>query len=191
MAILLHKGFSLTVSATHEDHLGCFVRLEGCYEAKQYSFVSVYVPQHCLQGTLHTLHALLLNLPMGATIIGGDFNAVRNPSIDVSGPITAGRNTCASQLSTWVDSMGLCDAWRVWNPLTRAYTHTSAAHRTQSRINQIWLAATDMPILHRMHMLPRGISDHAPLMAELGQAQGVCPSWRFNAWYLQNPECAT
>ena len=86
--------------------------------------------------------------------------------------------------------MGLCDTWRIWHPNLRAYTHTSAAHGTHSCIDQIWTPAVDIPRINHIELLPRGISDHSPIILKLGVSQGCLRQmWKFSAWYLQNPKC--
>ncbi|KAJ1191155.1 hypothetical protein NDU88_000471 [Pleurodeles waltl] len=60
-------------------------------------------------------------------------------------------------LSTWADSLGLCDAWRSWHQQMRAFTHQFAAHHTEVRIDP--LPAVDLLALTSVQILTISISD--------------------------------
>ena len=78
-------------------------------------------------------------------------------------------------LGGWEEGLGLCDVWGIWNPLTRGYTHTSAAHGSHSRIDYIFLPASEVSCVSAISLLPHGISDHAPVSARIGSETGAAP----------------
>ncbi|KAJ1134628.1 hypothetical protein NDU88_001079 [Pleurodeles waltl] len=77
---------------------------------------------------------------------------------------------------------------------SRSGTHMSVpspTHHTEVRIDLMWVPAADVMNLSLVRILPRGISDHTPLLADWGAGhQAQRPTWRLNAWYLKFPECA-
>ena len=129
--------------------------------------MSVYVPPQLHRTTLKVLGDMFLGLPHGTTIIGGDFNALLNREIDSSRGVSGRESSADQQFHSSVYSMGLCNVWRKWNPSTPLYTHTSAAHHMHSRIDYILMSATDMSLTKGDNILPRGISDHSPVITSM------------------------
>ena len=159
--------------------------MEGIY----YNFISIYVPPQLHNSTMQDLGELILNLPKGITVMGGDCNAMLDRSKDFSRGAGVKSYTADTKFKTWVQSLGLCDIWRIWNPRTTQYTHTSAAHGTHSRLDYFFMPATDVPLTCGSRILPRGISDHSPVLMSLGRDRTTCrPMWRLNAWFLQDPK---
>ena len=97
-----------------------------------------------------------------------------------------GKDHC---FQAWTTSMGLCDAWRTWNPTRRQFTHTSAAHYTHARLHYILLPSTDMHLTTCSSILPRGISDHSLVIVGLAAPSlGRRLVWRLNASFLKNSQ---
>ncbi|KAJ1164603.1 hypothetical protein NDU88_005039 [Pleurodeles waltl] len=189
VSILLHRSLPVVITATQADPQGRFVVATGTLHGTPINFISAYAPPTRLDAFLHSLRRVVVGLPQGTTLLGGDFNAVLDPDLDVSGEITASRLARASALTGWTESLGLCEVWRTWHPRDRRYTHTSAAHRTQSRIDLVFMSALDLSSVTGAEILPRGVSDHAPVRVRLGGADPSKRSvWRLNAWYLQDKD---
>ncbi|KAJ1155329.1 hypothetical protein NDU88_008059 [Pleurodeles waltl] len=186
-AILLHRSLPMLVTATQSDPQGRFIVVKGTLHGSPINLVCVYGPPAGLDAFLLSLCRVAAGLPQGTTLLGGDFNAVLNPSLDVSGEISTNRSARAASFSSWAESFGMCEVWRTWHPRERRYTHTSAAHSTQSRIDLIFMPALDINNVTGAELLPRGVSDHPPVRIWLG---GTDPTrrliWRLNAWNLQD-----
>ena len=118
---------------------------------------------------------------------GGGCNAMLNRELDFSHGTSIRSQTADTSFNSWIASLGLCNIWRTWNPQARQYTHTSAAHHTHSRIDNLFMPATDVHLTTGSCILPRGISDHSPVVLSLGGTVPSCrPMWCFNAWYLKD-----
>ena len=78
VAILLKKTFPFIPVGHSTDPQGRFVEVWGHAEGISYNFVSAYVPPQTHADTLKALAEVILSLPPGITLIGGDFNAVFN-----------------------------------------------------------------------------------------------------------------
>ena len=56
-------------------------------------------------------------------LVGGDFNATWNNSMDKTGTSESNdQRASSSAMRSWANSLGLLDLWRSMNPLTKAYT---------------------------------------------------------------------
>ncbi|KAJ1172944.1 hypothetical protein NDU88_004786 [Pleurodeles waltl] len=178
---MLHKTLPMQVDKVHTDPQERYVGLVGNMARQQVNFISCYLPPQVLRPMLAGLRALLLSLPQGTTILGGDFNVGPDPIQNISTAPSVGR------LLSWADSLCLCDAWHLQ---MRAFTHRLAAHHTEARIELIWFLAADLLTLTSVQILARCISDHAPVLLSWGTpAQSVRPMCCFSAWYLIDPEC--
>ena len=74
VGILQKKTLPLIVQATHLDSLGRYAALTGQWEGKVLNIVSVYSPPRLHEPLLKDLGSLLLTLPEGILVAGGDYN---------------------------------------------------------------------------------------------------------------------
>ena len=132
VAIILKKSFPFEVRGSRSDPLGRFVAVWGMLDGEAYNFVSVYIPPRLHAQTLHDLGAAILDLPPGVLVIGGDCNAMLNRELDFSRGVSEKTQSADTRLRAWIQSMGLCDLWRTWNPHIRQYTHTHLRPTTPS-----------------------------------------------------------
>ena len=116
VAILLKKTLPFTPIGQRADLQGRFLAVWGLVEGSPYNLVSVYVPPQSHTATLKALTEVILSLPPGITLVGGDFNATLSREKDYSKGTGAKTYTADTKLKAWCDSMGLCDLWRTWNP---------------------------------------------------------------------------
>ena len=100
----------------------------GWMEGKAYNLVSVYAPLQLQKKMLAELSDVIIGLPQGTTIIGGDFNALLHRDLDSSTGMPGGVTKGEGYLHKWLDSLGLCDVWRTWNPTNSVHTHTRLRH---------------------------------------------------------------
>ncbi|KAJ1099551.1 hypothetical protein NDU88_004651 [Pleurodeles waltl] len=138
--------------------------------------------------TCEALGLPLMSLPASFTLVGVDFNAVPDPLGDVS--VESSSTRCPDLRALKLGQ--ICVAFAMPSGSgTRIRVPTFAAHHTEARIDLVWVPATNMMKLRSVRILPRGIFDHTPLMADWGAGhQAHRLTWRLNAWYLKSPECA-
>ena len=124
VAILLKKSFPFTLLGSKSDVLGRYVVIWGLVEGVAYNFISVYVPPQMHATTFDELGDVVLGMPPGVKVIGGDCSALLDWERDSSRGL-AGRAPAANiRFRAWVGSLGLCDVWRTWNPTATLYTQT-------------------------------------------------------------------
>lgn len=80
--IVLKKNFPLIVERTWVDKLGRYMALSGKWEGENINIVSIYVPPAMVGSTLPDIGKLLLELPTGHLIVGGDFKMMVDNQLD-------------------------------------------------------------------------------------------------------------
>lgn len=122
----------------------------------------LYVPPPASMVVLHKIQTIVANYHTTNINMAGDFNMAPNPSADKlsPGPMTD------SALSRGAELYGLHDTWRWKYPHSRQFTCHSAT-ATLSRIDLIYVSNSLLPIVVAVSLLPRGISDHAPVLLDL------------------------
>lgn len=93
----------------------------------------------------------------------GDFNMV--PSVELDRLHSSARGS--PDLRQWADTYALTDVWRHMHPTLREYTCHSSTHKTPSRIDLVYAFNFALQFVRDLTVLPRGISDHAPLCLSL------------------------
>ena len=186
VGILLKKSLPLMVDQIQTDKQGRYAILTGSWEGTVLNLLSIYIPPR-LHGPLFAdLGTLLLNLPLGTLIAGGDYNAIIDVKRDrwpTGPPVTAKR-----PLVEFIEAMGLQDLWRTHNPTTHQYTFQSGAHGSMSRIDHILVNTHHSHEFADVHIKARGISDHSPVWAILRHRQQLATRHIvISPWYLQIP----
>lgn len=103
---------------------------------------------------------MLSQVPTDNIPIVGDFNMLLDPSLNrlFSDPATD------SALSRWTNLFGLTNVWRWKHPTDRVYTGHSVSYNMLSHIDLIYASDSMLPKMNEVLVLPRGISDHSPIM---------------------------
>lgn len=115
----------------------------------------------------------------------GDFNLVLDPDMDRCVAAGAARQG----LAAWADIYGLTDVWRWRHPLSRAFTCHSASHRAFLWIDLAYVGASVLSEVRDIAILPRGISDHAPLLLILELATDPSERlWRLSRFWVSDAE---
>ena len=82
MDVLIRKSLPLSIQHTQTDPHGRFSVLMGTGEGATLNFISIYVPPRLHNQVLAELGALLLALPSGTLVAGGDNNAIMDRACD-------------------------------------------------------------------------------------------------------------
>ncbi|KAJ1215136.1 hypothetical protein NDU88_002745 [Pleurodeles waltl] len=107
--LMLHRSLPISVARVHIDPQRRYVGIEGRLVGGQVNLISCNVLLQLLRPTLEGLRSLLLCLPQGTMIIGGDFNAVPDsvPNTSTAPALAGGLNRCVCQCgrTLWVYAM--------------------------------------------------------------------------------------
>lgn len=93
-----------------------------------------------------------------------------------------------SPLSQWASLYGLTDVWWWKYPVDRVYTCHSTSYHAMSRIDLIYVSGGLLSLVHEVNVLPRGISDHAPVLRSFQTK--TPPSvrlWRLSRYWISDP----
>lgn len=101
VAILARRGLPLVVRHATRDPHGRFIILEGSLGDQPLNLISVYSPPFSID--IHTPAVRYRGglLASGTTVVGGDFSAIMDPTLDTTGPPSASRTTHSVLLSNW------------------------------------------------------------------------------------------
>lgn len=160
--ILINKRFPVIPNDTWTDPHGRFAALSCQWGGRIYNVVSVYIQPALHASAFADLGRLLLRLPPGELIMGGDFNATMDDTKDREPPHGAGR--AGVVMRDFVQALGLLDIWRSKHPDTQQYSFHLGAHRSLSRIDYIFTLSIRLENIGDISYLPRGISDHSPVL---------------------------
>ncbi|KAI9905223.1 hypothetical protein PsorP6_014184 [Peronosclerospora sorghi] len=124
-------------------------------------------------------------------IVLGDFNVTMDPYLDQASPSQHLPGQGRAELSDWLDSLGLVDAWRYSNPDMRDYTSPTRKNRLDYCFLTVNLIQDHLNTICHIRDRKWRCEDHIPVEFSL-QAK-ILPRlkrapWRCPPWLLQVPE---
>lgn len=187
VSVLIHKSLPFTLLDLHLDPEGKYVVLHAMCDRMELVLVGLYNLPPTSLAVLHKLTPILAQYPTAAVLMAGDFNITPNPSMDKLGNDVA----TESPLSRWADEYGFSDVWRWRYPRDRKYTCHSSTYASFSRIDLFYANGSLLPRIQGVEILPRGISDHAPLLMRLNTNLPVGNSlWRLSGFWITDERVA-
>ena len=163
VAVLLRPGpllSSLPTSAASFDHDGRVVRVDVDVFHYHLSFLCVYAPN---DGRSSFFRSLAAHVPAGRLVfVGGDFNCICGP-LDQSSSGTH-RYSGSTDLTSWMASASLVDAFRELHPTLREYTHVNTARSSAARLDRFLIPHACMswdPVARHVWGAP---GDHAGVL---------------------------
>lgn len=176
--ILLAKSLPAEILLVKSNPVGRFIILTLRIVSTVFTLVNIYVPPPFSPDVLSHLSLLLLSRSPGPLLFVGDFNAVLDPAVD---RLRGGGRPYPTFID-WTQVFALTKLWR-WKHLgDRQFSSHSDSFHTMSRIDLAFAPVDVLPLVHSISYLPRGISDHAPLLVGLL----LLPRSGFRVWRL-NP----
>lgn len=179
VSVLIHKSLGFTLLDLHLDPDGRYIAIHAMCDRVELLIVGIYIPPPATVEILKKITPILAQYPSAGIIIAGDFNMT--PDLDRMGVGPSG----VTPLALWADNYGFTDVWRMRHPDVRQYTCHSAAHASFSRIDLIYSSGTLLPRILEVDILPRGISDHAPLLLKMQTDSPVANVlWRLSGLWI-------
>lgn len=183
VSILIHKSLPFKLLALELDPEGRFVILHAMVDRLELVVVGLYLPPLASTRLLNQLVSKIATYATDNVVILGDFNLAPDPGVDRLSP-GAGSS---SELLSWAEASNLTDVWRWRNPSRRAYTCHSASPKTLSSIDLAYAGESVLPRVRDITILPRGISDHAPLALKLCVSYSPGENlWRLSRFWLDD-----
>lgn len=185
VSILILKTLPFRLLDLALDPNGRFVVIHALIHHVPWVIVGLYLPPPASLQVLNQITAKIAEFSTENVVLLGDFNLVPDAGIDRMTP----SGTSRGGLADWADTYGLFDLWRWKFPQAREYTCHSSSHRTFSRIDLVYAGGPVLPKVRDVRILPRGVSDHAPLLLELDLS--LDPSdkiWRLSRYWVSDME---
>ena len=107
VAVLLKRSFPFTVLGSLSGSLGRYVAIWGLLDGVAYNFVCIYVPPQMHTATFRDLGKIILDLPAGVTVIGGDCNAMLDRGLNFSRRAGDRVQMADARLRAWLSSSSL------------------------------------------------------------------------------------
>lgn len=187
VAILIHRRVQYTHAQLWADPHGRYLFLRGCLGGEPLLLGCVYAPPPLQWVLVEKLRVLWADMPDVRSVIGGDWNDVLDSSLDRSRARETLTDSAPTKLRSLAVSLDWTDAWRYSNGNRREYTYLSATHHSFSRIDYIFVLRMRVHELTRVEILPRGLSDHSPVLMDLSLGGGGRSfRWRLSVWHLHN-----
>lgn len=189
VAIVTKRNLSLKLLSSWSDDSGRIVIATAEFNNRKIALVSAYAPNVFEAGFFNTLTSQMLELTDCSFIVGADFNAVWDPTVDRSGAGASGdQSRATAALNSWASSLGLLDIWRVVNPTCTDYSFFSGRHKSFSRIDFLFASPHLFHSIEESTLLPIALSDHKGVLcsATLGRLTQRAVRWRFNTSLLND-----
>ena len=187
VAVLLHRCLPFTLDKTISDKEGRYVLLSGYLYGELVVFGCVYAPNSYEAPFIPQLLSDLASFSSPYMLIGGDFNCVLNPCVNMSSPRSAS-STKINKMHAFLNDLDLYDVWRVLHPLDKDYTFFSNPHQVFSRIDYFFSSRTVLDRIADCTIGIQSISDHSPVAVTISPPyrDPSCRHWRLNPALLNN-----
>lgn len=139
VGIICRWNLNIKLLYTWTDDQGRIVVAKVHVKHRNIALVSVYAPNGFEGEFFDHLTKTLLDLPDFKLIIGTDFNAVLDPTLDRSGQTaTLEQEKTSKALKKLLENLGLVDLWCLFNPNVLDFTHMSLRHKSFLRLDYIF-----------------------------------------------------
>ena len=189
VAIVVKRNLPLKVLNTWTDNSGRIVISTVEFGNRKIALVSAYAPNNHDSLFYNTLTCQMLELTDCSFIVGADFNAVWDPSVDRSSANATGDQAQATNsLKSWANNLGLIDIWRVANPTLKDFSFYSGRHKSFSRIDFFFASPHLFNSIGNSVLVPIALSDHKGVLssATIGKLSQRAARWRFNTSLLRD-----
>ena len=191
VAIVLKRSLKYDLLGTWKDNIGRAVLAKVEISGRKIALWSIYAPNTYDRQFYPILLDKMLVHDDFTLLVGGDFNATWNNSMDKTGTSeSSDQRASSSAMRSWANSLGLLDLWRAMNPLVKAYTFLSHRHRTSSRIDYIFTSPQLIKNVSKVSIIPIALSDHRGVLSSfaLCSVPKRATRWRFNNTLLENKD---
>uniref|UniRef100_A0AAY4BML7 Reverse transcriptase domain-containing protein n=3 Tax=Denticeps clupeoides TaxID=299321 RepID=A0AAY4BML7_9TELE len=189
VAILLHKNLSFKFEKSITDNEGRYVLLSGILYGEHVVIGCIYAPTVYEPQFFSKLLADISSFSCSRILLGGDFNCVLEPSIDLSPPKGV-RQRKSLRLSEFCKDLELFDVWRLTHMSEKDYTFYSQPHQTFSRIDLFLISQELLDRTGDCSIGIRTLSDHSPIAVTVcpPYRDPYCRQWRLNPSLLSCPK---
>lgn len=162
--IVCYVNKDLQPTEIFSDNDGGYLALEIYLNKKKTLLIRIYAPNDAKEMYFKEINRKIQGLIYEQIIVLGDFNGFIDPLWDRSAIRKGNKGKLPKSFFQLLDQENLIDIWRSHNLNSREYTHLSARHKTNSRIDMILVSKNLATVIKKVEILPRIIADHNPVV---------------------------
>ena len=128
---------------------------------------------------------------MRPLFLGGDFNCIENLELDKAGGDALAGDKGSAELKDFVDSVSLCDVFRVKFPPRKLFTRHNKANTNMSQIDRIYVPKGMISDAFGYTFNPCSYSDHDLVSVKFNCKQTLMRGpglWKFNSTLTQDDD---
>lgn len=189
VAVLCKRKLKFDLIDTWADDAGRIAIAKIRMDGKNIALISAYAPNAFDVTFFELLTKSLLDLTGFHLVLGADFNAVWDSSMDRTGVFeTRDQRLSSEALRQWATDTGMVDIWRMLNPSLKDFSFYSGRHKSFSRLDFIFASNDLFQNIQNAHYIPVTWSDHKPIYCSVTvrPSSTKAPRWRFNSSLLRD-----
>ena len=194
--ILFKHNLDFEVHKVISDEEGRYLIIECEIMDEPFVLVNVYAPntEDKQVKFLCNLHQILLQhnfTNISQFIMGGDWNIVRNASVDKSGGTDLIKHKSIDKMDEIMNMFDLNDSWRIKYPNEKRYTWRQKSPLIQCRLDYWLISDVLFDNIAKIDTIPSIQTDHSAITLQLNHIDpGVRGPglWKFNTSLLNNDD---
>lgn len=158
------------------------------------TLATVYAPNDGQDTFIHNTLTILTDFGERHLILGRDFNATLNPTVDTSSGVSSLRTSKHKRITRVLHEAQLIYIWRLHHAGERDYMFFSSPHKVYSRIDYFLVPHSQLEAAQAPETGNITWSDHAPITMRYTLSQTSTTKakfWRLNESLLQTPSVLT
>ena len=192
--ILFRQNLDIDIQQVITDDEGRYVIVDCNIMDERFILVNIYAPNTENGQIIYIsdLEQTLTDLGFSSAqnfIIGGDWNFVRDASVDKHGGLDRIKQKSIDQMDILMNNLCLNDSWRIRNPLERRYTWRQKSPLIQCRLDYWLLSDSLFDNITHIDTIPSIQTDHSAIVLKLKyieEGKGGQGLWKFNTSLLDN-----
>ena len=190
--VLVRAELDFKVKTVKADANGRYIIIKCNIQEEPIIITNVYAPnsENEQVSFISEVDRVLTNLDITSLdniIMGGDWNAIRDPEFDKCGGIINLKVKTVSSIDQLMDKFKLNDSWRIKNPLLKRYSWRQSNPLIQCRLDY-WLISDSLyDIIAETDIIPSIRSDHSAITIYFKRIQENLKGpnfWKFNSSLL-------
>lgn len=185
VSMLIHRSVPWECISYKCDSVGRYVFIYAILYSLPFVLMGMYNPPHAGIQVVKNAVLFMAQYSDAYVICMGDFNMLLDSVLDRCGGVSHNRVNRENILKTLFSEIEWSDLWRIGNPQTRRYSWSAPGESCLSRIDMTCGNGKVQPLMQSITYLPRGVSDHSPLMFRLNIGpRGSYPTWKMHSYWL-------
>lgn len=180
--IVIYVRGELNPKKVFQDEEGRVLEVEITDGKRKILIVGIYAPNGAKEKFFCKIKQNLESESYNQIMLLGDFNGIIDPIWDKTPRNKRGKLPKVFFYLTQQEMLE--DVWRLHNKGLKDYTYYSACKNSWTRIEMVWASKTSTPVIKKVEILPKILSDHNPVLCVIRKHK-MTYKWRLNEDILQ------